>query len=45
MNLMSNLKPNPNLIEPEPEGEPNVEHKAEPEPKGEPEGEAKGKKI
>ena len=31
---MSNLKPNPNLVKPEPEGEPNVEPKAEPEPEG-----------
>ena len=42
-NLMSNLKPNLNLVEPEPEGESNVEPKAESEPKGEPEGEPKGK--
>ena len=38
---MSNLKSNPNLVEPEPEGESNVEPKAEPKPKGEP----KGKKF
>ena len=41
---MSNLKPNPNLVKPEPEGVSNVEPKAEPEPKDEPEpeGEPKG---
>ena len=48
---MSNLKPNPNLVEPEPEGKPNVEPKIEPEPKSKPkaepqrEGKPKGKKF
>ena len=35
---MSNLKPNPNLVKPELEGEPNVKPKAEPEPEDKPEG-------
>ena len=39
---MSNLKPNLNLVEPEPEGECNEEPKAKPKTKGEPKGELEG---